>query len=154
MVGVDVHHPERFVAPGSRNDPARSRLRPGDLLLSNSGVGCIGRPAVFLSDEPCNISQHINLIRVRRVEPGYLAVYLQTRFARLQIEREKCGVGPSGINFGRIKSLLIAILPAEERVSAAREYVRLSSLPAETASRGMRRLIKRIEGSIEAELDK
>jgi len=129
VIGVDVYRPERFVAPGSRNDPARSRLRRGDLLLSNSGVGCIGRPAVFLSDEVCNISQHINLIRVKGVQPEYIAVYLQTRFARLQIEREKCGVGPSGINFDRIKSLLIPILQADIRESAAREYLRLTRMP-------------------------
>ena len=78
VIGVDISSPERFVPPGSRNDPARSRLRKGDLLLSNSGVGCIGRPAVFYSDEPCNISQHINLIRVKGIEPEYLAAVSYT----------------------------------------------------------------------------
>ena len=114
--------PERFVAPGSRNDPPRSRLQKGDLLLANSGVGCIGRAAVFYSDEPCNISQHVNLIRLRGIEPQYMAVYLQTRFARLQIAREKCGVGACGINFDRIKSILVPVLPDPIRAEIAREY--------------------------------
>ncbi len=115
VTGVDVHNPERFVPEGSRNDPPRSRLRKGDLLLANSGVGCIGRAAVFYSDEPCNISQHINLIRLRGIESEYVAAYLQTRFGRLQIDREKCGVGACGINFSRIRSILIPVLPQEQR---------------------------------------
>lgn len=120
--GLDIHSPERFTAPGSRNDPPRSRLRKGDLLLVNSGVGCIGRAAVFYGDEPCNISQHVNLIRVRVIEPEYLAVYLQTSYARLQIAREKCGVGACGINFDRIKSILVPVLPEEVRRDVCRRY--------------------------------
>jgi len=142
--GVDIRSPERFVLPGSRNDPTRSRLRKGDLLLSNSGVGCIGRAAVFYSDEPCNISQHINLVRVEGIEPEYLAVYLQTRFARLQIHREKCGVGPCGINFDRIKSILVPILPEKARREMVEGYRRLSSRP-NTAGRPIRSLVERLE---------
>ena len=144
VTGVDIHSPERFVPPGSRNDPARSRLHKGDLLLSNSGVGCIGRAAVFCSDEPCNISQHINLVRVKGVEPEYLAVYLQTRFARLQIHREKCGVGPCGINFDRIKSILVPILPQKARWEIVEAYRRLSAQP-ESAGRLIRSLVERLE---------
>lgn len=143
VTGMNIHSPERFVAPGSRNDPPRSRLRKGDLLLSNSGVGCIGRAAVFYSDEPCNISQHINLIRVKCIEPEYLAVYLQTRFARLQIAREKCGVGPYGINFDRIKSILVPVPPADTRRKVAEDYRRLSAQPEM-----IRALVERLEDAV------
>jgi len=144
VVGVDIRSPERFVAPGSRNDPARSRLRKGDLLLSNSGVGCIGRPAVFCSDEPCNISQHVNLIRVKGIEPEYLAVYLQTKFARLQIHREKCGVGPCGLNFDRIRSILIPLPPEGVRREIVDGYLRLSTHSRESA-RLIPALVERLE---------
>ena len=146
VAGIDIHSPERFVVPGSWNDPKRSRLRKGDLLLSNSGVGCIGRAAVFYSDESCNISQHINLIRLRDIEPEYLAVYLQTRFARLQIEREKCGVGPCGINFDRIKSILAPILPQEVRRQIAKGYIELSANPEKAQL--IRGLVEQIEEAI------
>ena len=148
VTGVDIRSPERFVLPGSRNDPTRSRLRKGDLLLSNSGVGCIGRAAVFCSDEPCNISQHVNLVRLKDVEPEYLAVYLQTRFARLQIHREKCGVGPSGINFDRIKSVLVPILPQKARREIVEGYRQLSSRTS-TTSRLIRSLVERLEELIQ-----
>lgn len=115
VAGIDLRDPERFVIEGSRNDPPRSRLQRGDLLLANSGVACIGRTAVFCSDEPCNISQHINLIRLSGIEQEYVAVYLQTRFGRLQIDHEKCGVGACGINFDRIRSILIPVLPDDSR---------------------------------------
>jgi len=154
VVGVNVHNPKRFVREGSRSDPPRSRLRRGDLLLANSGVGCIGRAAVFHSDEPCNISQHINLIRlippgppfdkvgtgVGSVEPEYLAVYLQTRFGRLQIEREKCGVGACGINFDRIRSILIPVLPEDVRREIVEGYGHIR----------VRELVERLESLISA----
>ena len=144
VTGINLHSPERFVKSGSRNDPPRSRLQKGDLLLANSGVGCIGRAAVVKKlDEPCNISQHINLIRVTGIEPEYLAVYLQTRFAKLQIHREKCGVGPCVINFDRIKSILVPILPEDLRREIVKGYARL---PAEPDDAG--RLVEGLEDSI------
>ena len=56
------------------------------------------------------------------IEPEYMAVYLQTRFGRLQIAREKCGVGPCGINFDRIKSILVPIMPESARKEIVRQY--------------------------------
>ncbi|MCX6377805.1 MAG: N-6 DNA methylase, partial [Armatimonadetes bacterium] len=146
VAGINVDSPEQFVAPGSRNDPPRSRLRKGDLLLVNSGVGCIGRAAVFPSDEPCNISQHINLIRVKGVEPEYLAVYLQTKYARLQIAREKCGVGACGINFDRIKSILTPVLQEEVRHEIARRY----SASCQRSGRGIAQIVTALEELISA----
>lgn len=134
----------RSVGAGSRCDPPRSRLRKGDLLLVNSGVGCIGRAAVYPSDEPANVSQHINLIRLKGIEAEYLAVCLQTRYARLQIAREKCGVGACGINFEGIRSILVPILPEEERLRVARQYRRISSDPVNAAA-SIRRLVARLE---------
>jgi len=145
--GVDIRNPERFVASGSHNDPPRSRLRKGDLLLVNSGVGCIGRAAVFYGDEPCNISQHINLIRLKGIEPEYLAVYLQTKYARLQIAREKCGVGACGINFDRIKSILVPVLREDVRRDACRRYQNQESA-------GDHALIGRLVHAVEAFIQK
>lgn len=139
--------PERFVTPDSWNDPPRSRLKRGDLLFSNSGVGCIGRTAVFYLDEPANVSQHLNVIRVRAVQPEYLAVYLQTKFARLQIEREKCGVGPSGLNFNRIRRIHIPILDEETRSTIADHY----SIVAHTdCTLSIRPLVSYLEERLEA----
>jgi type I restriction enzyme M protein len=145
--GIDVNAPSRFVSAGSRCDPPRSRLRKGDLLLVNSGVGCIGRAAVYASDEPANISQHINLIRLKGIEAEYLAVYFQTRFARLQIAREKCGVGACGINFERIRSILVPVLREEERLRTVRQYRRISLDPTRAAT-SIRRLVARLEKAI------
>jgi predicted RNA methylase len=144
--GLDIHSPERFTAPGSRNDPPRSRLRKGDLLLVNSGVGCIGRAAVFYGDQPCNISQHVNLIRVRGIEPEYLAIYLQTSYARLQIAREKCGVGACGINFDRIKSILTPVLQEDVRHDIARRY----SASCQRARHGIAEIVTELEELISA----
>jgi hypothetical protein len=137
VAGLDMRSPGRFMSPRSWNDPPRSRLRKGDLLFVNSGVGCIGRVAVFSSDEPCNVSQHVNVIRVKGIEPEYLAVYLQTRFARLQIAREKCGVGACGISFDRIKSLIIVIPPPAVRAEVADGY--------ERTPQRMRALVEKVE---------
>jgi hypothetical protein len=145
--GIDLRFPERFVQEGSRNDPARSRLHMGDLLLANSGVGCIGRPAVYYGGELCNISQHVNLVRLADIEPEYVAVYLQTCFGRMQINREKCGVGAHGINFGRIKSILVPVVAGRLRRKIAAEYRDICRYPHRTGAE-IRRLVSELEALV------
>lgn len=123
VLGLQWSLRRRFVAPHSYNDPPRSRLQSGDLLLVNSGVACIGRPALFRGDcYPCTVSQHVNVLRLRGIDPAWLAVYLQTRFGRLQIDRECTGVGAAGINFARIKSIRVPTLPPAVQERIGRTY--------------------------------
>jgi hypothetical protein len=121
--GVDFGRQERYVSPGGPNDPVRSRLEEGDILLCNSGVASVGRPAIFAGYAgPANIAQHVNLIRVAGIDPFYVTAYLHTRFARAQLHRFQSGTGAAGINFDQIRALQIPVPPAKVQARVRRAY--------------------------------
>jgi hypothetical protein len=123
--GVDLARRERYVAPGSRNDPPRSRLRFGDILLSNSGVASLGRPALFLEHDDCTISQHLNLIRVRGIDACFVTAYLHTQFGRAQMRRLYSGTGAAGLSYDDIRSLRIPVLPTADQEAVRRAFMRM-----------------------------
>lgn len=68
--GIDFSIKPDKVKEGSRNDPERSRLQVGDVLLTNNAFGgtetLMGRCAAVLTDYgKVNVSQHIDVIRLR-----------------------------------------------------------------------------------------
>jgi hypothetical protein len=113
--GVDLSRNQRFVAPDGHNDPPRSRLQAGDILLSNSGVASLGRPALFLAGGDCNISQHLNLIRVAGIDACYVTAYLHTEFGRAQMRRLYSGTGAAGLSYDDIRAIRIPVLPTDDQ---------------------------------------
>jgi len=112
ITGINFEIRKKYVTEGGRSDPPRSRLKHGDILLSNSGVAATGRPAIYLcSNKKVNISQHINLIRLsENINKYFVVVYLNTSFAQLQMDRFKTSVGPTALTFDEIKSIKIPSL--------------------------------------------
>jgi hypothetical protein len=118
--GIDPHARHAMVAAGSRNDPSRSRIARGDLLLVRSGVASIGRAVALTADPgPANISQHICRIRLHGLGPAYAAVFLISAYGSMQIRRLLSGVGTHEIDFDEIRSLRIPVLdePTVARIS-------------------------------------
>ena len=102
------------VAPAGAYDPPRSRVRPGDLLLSRSGAGALGRNrlAVYVGSGPANVGCFVDLIRLEGLNPFYAWFFFKTRLGRAQIAAQANGVGTPNINFGEIRALQIAAVPA------------------------------------------
>jgi N-6 DNA Methylase len=123
--GVDPSRRERFVTPGGHNDPARSRLLSGDILLSNSGVASLGRPALFLGEGACNISQHLNLIRVDGIDACYVTAYLHTEFGRTQMRRLYSGTGAAGLSYDDIRAIRIPVLPQHDQAQVRRAFLEM-----------------------------
>ena len=61
----------------------------GDVLLSSTGDGTLGKAAVYESSEPAIADGHVTIIRLdkTRVDPKYVADYLRVGFGAQQIER-------------------------------------------------------------------
>jgi type I restriction enzyme S subunit len=119
------------VAPGSRNDPPRSRLQYGDILLSNSGVASLGRPALFLERGDFNISQHLNLIRVQGIDTCFVTVYLHTEFGRAQMRRLYSGTGAAGLSYDDIRSLRLPVLPQSDQAAVRQAFMRVHAAHVE-----------------------
>ena len=112
------------VAPAGAHDPPRSRVRPGDLLLSRSGAGALGRNrlAVYLGSRPANVGCFVDLIRLEGLNPFYAWFFFKTRLGREQIAAYANGVSTPNISFGEIRALQIAALPSAYQEVLERRY--------------------------------
>ncbi|WP_417281120.1 restriction endonuclease subunit S [Celeribacter sp.] len=62
-------------------------IEKGDVLVNGTGVGTIGRAAAFLHEQSALPDNHVTVLRTSRVDPIYLAVFLNSLLGQLQIER-------------------------------------------------------------------
>lgn len=146
------------VAVGSPYDLPRSRVHPRDLLLPRSGAGTLGRNrmAVYLSQEPANISCFVDLVRLVGINPFYVWFFFKTESGWRQIQSLINGTGVPNINFAEIRSLRLPLLPPAEQDYLEQRYLQevLPCLPVEPAGgredgEAVRRF-RRIIGNLEA----
>jgi hypothetical protein len=129
--GVDVHERSARVRAGSWNDPLRSRLDSEDVLLVNSsrfaaGVRPIGKVLAILHDPgPMNISQDIDKIRLKGLDPAYAATFILGRYGNSQVTRICSGVGSVKINFDEVRSIVIPIVPQALQSQVRTEYLKV-----------------------------
>lgn len=129
--GIDFAIKPDRVAEGSHNDPPRSRVRKGDILLSNTTFRgadtLIGRCVVVPRDYgKINISQDIDRIRVVGVSPYYVGVFLRSQLGQRQIQRLLHGVDSQKINFGHIRSLALPAISKRIQEEIQRQYLEMS----------------------------
>lgn len=64
-------------------------VKKGDILLSSTGDGTLGKSTVYDLDHPAIADTHITIIRVNKkiIDPYYLCDYLRTGFGSIQINR-------------------------------------------------------------------
>lgn len=122
--GVDLSRDGRFIAPGGPMDWPGARARVGDLLFVRVGVGCIGRAAVVLREDEAGLADdYIYILRTKpELYPEFLALYIQTRFFRRQLEGRKRGTGTVTIPQRRLREILVPIPPRGLQERFARAY--------------------------------
>lgn len=78
-----------FLEQASNTGKNQNIIKRGDVLLSSTGDGTLGKAAVFDSDIPAIADGHITIIRVDKkvIDPYYLCDYLRTGFGSVQIDR-------------------------------------------------------------------
>jgi len=110
-LGIDFTRDHRkFIEPGGPMDKRRAHVKVGDLLFVRVGVGCIGRAAVVMDEEELGVADDwIYIIRPNRgvISPYYLAIFLQSRYGRMQIDAFKRGVGTVTIPQKLLKEVII-----------------------------------------------
>ena len=131
--GIDIYERSGRIKAGSWNDPERSRLERNDLLLVNSsrfaaGVRPIGKVLAVLSDPGLmNISQDIDKIRLKGLDPAYAATFILSKYGNSQIMRICSGVGSVKVNFDEIRSILIPVIPQGLQRQIRIEYSRVGT---------------------------
>uniref|UniRef100_A0A7J3KH33 Methyltransferase domain-containing protein n=1 Tax=Staphylothermus marinus TaxID=2280 RepID=A0A7J3KH33_STAMA len=127
-LGLDFSRDERFVEPGSHMDKPRAHVKPGDILFVRVGVGCSGRACVVVDDNDLGIADDwIYIIRLKDKEylPYYVAIYMQSKLGRMQIERMKRGVGTVNIPKTELLKLKIPIPPTDVLKEIKNKYVEM-----------------------------
>jgi len=162
MIGQGaLRHSGVDVADCARIDPEspwvieRVQVRPGDLLIARSGAGSLekNRLAVYHSHEPAVVDCWVDLVRLKGIDPDFVAAFLKTRFGWAQIHRLINGVGPSNLSFDEIRSLHVPTDCADLEQTIARRYAE-DVLPPhragafEDALEAMRGLVRELEGGL------
>lgn len=134
--GIDfMQRPDRLVE-GSYNDVPRSRVREGDLLLSNTTFGgawtLLGRCVVVHGIEgPVNISQDIDLVRLRGVDPYYVAAFLKTpELGQRQIQRLCYGVRSNKLSFAQVRAIRIPVPASHVQQAMRTRYLAMAEAHA------------------------
>ncbi|MGG2059669.1 hypothetical protein [Priestia megaterium] len=62
-------------------------VRKGDILIASTGIGSMGKVAIYQSDIPAMCDGHISIIRVKNgYDSSFIAHYLRSHFGQAQIE--------------------------------------------------------------------
>lgn len=94
----------------SFNNAVRAQVKYGDILTYTTGAN-IGRTQVYLSEKKAMASNHVNMLRVKDVNPIYLALVLNSKIGRMQTEKSSTGSAQVELYPDDLASLIIPILP-------------------------------------------
>ena len=130
VTGEGVGWSTDFVLPSFHEANRAAHLRRGDVLLTATGLGTIGRVDLFDSDDPCMTDGHVTTLRLKlpnQMKPDFLVHYLRSPLGQMQMERYTVGyAGQTELN-DRDLSKLRVIFPehaGEQEVvlSAAKQH--------------------------------
>ena len=116
--GLDYDNFEK-TDENSYDEVERSHVKYGDILTYTTGAN-IGRTQAYLSDRKAMASNHVNMLRVKDVNPIYLALVLNSMIGRMQTERACTGSAQAEIYPSDIEKFVVPILdePIQETIAS------------------------------------
>ena len=102
---------------------SRAEVKLNDILFIRVGVGCIGRVAIVDCKKAIGIAtDYIYIIRVKKINPYFLTLYLKTKFSRDIINSLKHGVGTLSINKVDLLSIPIPKVAIKKQRDIEKKY--------------------------------
>ena len=96
---------------------ARSRVQPGDVLLTITGMSYGKATHVTAELGEANINQHsVRMAFQSDLLPEYVATYLNCRYGKLQSDMLVTGITRPALNYEDIRGMLIPLLPLDKQV--------------------------------------
>lgn len=113
----------------------RSKLEEGDILLSIRGT--VGKVAFVPKRlEGANLNQDIAVIRLEDKEDNdFLALYLESDLARLQMTLHTRGAAVQGINLKELREVKVPVLDKEEKDCIKKRFNLIRHLETDVLSR-------------------
>ena len=131
-----------------------ARIRKFDILIYTTGA-YVGRTNCYLQDGKVLASNHVNILRVNRLNPIYVAVYLNSIIGQMQVERCVSGSAQVELYPSDISKFVVWKAPEaiqreiEERISEAYEAKSASKKLLDIAKRGVEMAIEKSEEEAE-----
>lgn len=106
---------------------ARSKLKPNDVLLTITGSYGLST-VISQEDLPANINQHMVRLRVdtHRIDPRYLALFLNSKLAKIQMDRLCTGSTRPALAYHAIKQIIVLFPTKLQRQLEITEKVSLT----------------------------
>lgn len=117
----------KYVIPPETTEKHRTRVKPGDLLVSASAD--LGRVAVIPHNFPeAYINQHVAIVRFRdEVNARYVANYFLSKMGQRQFLKYNEGGTKSSLNFRGIQSLQFPFVEKEHQENVLRSIDKIDS---------------------------
>src|SRR5690348_5709835 len=113
---IDTSKSRTFISPEADRFLKRSRLEPGDVLISIAGT--IGRVAIVREhDVPANTNQAVAIIRgaSKRFEPTFLRYALESPLLHQMIKGDARGGAMQNISLENVRNVIVPLLPLLEQ---------------------------------------
>ncbi len=102
-----------YIQPASKDEVAGQRLQKGDIVITRSGSGTIGRASIFLSDKEVYTNDHLFIVRTDTADSHYTCAFLNTYWGHRLLEAGISGsTGQLNLSNEHIKSITL-FTPAE-----------------------------------------
>ena len=104
---------DEFIEQAQIAGENRNIIKKGDILLSSTGDGTLGKAAVFELDTPAIADSHITIIRPDKkiIDPYFLCDYLRLGFGAIQVNRLYTGsTGMIELTPDQVDSIVVDLL--------------------------------------------
>lgn len=128
--GLDYDNFER-TTEAFLSSQKRAQISYGDILIYTTGAN-IGRTQVYLKYDNAFASNHVNILRVKGVNPIYLALVLNSPIGRMQTEKLCTGSAQAEIYPSDIEKFVIPILDETIQESIASKILESFAMKAES----------------------
>lgn len=145
--GLDYDNFEKTTAEFlNAND--RAKIINGDILIYTTGAN-IGRTQAYLLSEESLASNHVNILRLKEVNPIYAALVLNSKIGRLQTEKSCTGSAQAELYPADIEKFIIPILPSETQILIAEKIQKSFELRKQS-----KELLEQAKRMVEEEIEK
>lgn len=104
---VSLEETDRINA-STRDEVAGQRLQRGDIVITRSGSGTIGRASIFLSDEEVYTNDHLFIVRTDLADSHYTCGFLNTYWGQRLLEAGISGsTGQLNLSNEHIKTITL-----------------------------------------------
>ncbi|KAB0651341.1 restriction endonuclease subunit S [Acinetobacter bohemicus] len=97
-----------YIDPSTENDISNQCLAYGDIVITRSGSGTIGRASIFSFNEKIYTNDHLFIVRVSKADSHYVVSFLKSYYGARLLEAGISGsTGQLNLSNEHIKQLII-----------------------------------------------